>query len=267
MKLTNKNKKVTLIKKDSDILLNDEKINPKYILLVKATLTTEYAYLIIVAEKVYHLKSESWLKKQTDKENDKQLVEELNMSFAMFNPITLTESFQGVLPKKLESKLIYCYDHQLFSPEIQFYYNLNNIEVVFLERLTSYTRTFDLSIVEKNLKRITIACIDRKNMKTIKSTFMNHEVVETGPDPVDWQSAYEAFQNGTPWDKIYQVETEEDVSEEWIPGDTDEEYSEEEEELEYTPMPESKRRKLDQKWEKKSIMDSNEDYDNWEKTN
>ena len=106
MKLFIKNKKVTLIKKDSIYYLNDKQINPKYFLLKKATLTSEFAYLVVVADKVYHLRSDSWLKKQSDKENDREIVNELNDRFDIYEPIVLESAFSAILPKKVEKNEI-----------------------------------------------------------------------------------------------------------------------------------------------------------------
>lgn len=267
MSLFNKNKKVTLIKKDSIYYLNDKQINPKYFLLKKATLTSEFAYLIVVADKVYNLRSDSWLKKQTDKENDREIVDELNASFDIYQPIVLENCFSAILPKKLEKNEIYYYDNHFYSPQLHYDYSLNNIEVIFLERLTSYTRTFDLTIVDKNLQRICFTCIDRKKFKQkIHSIFVNHEIVETGPDPVCWTDAIKDFKNGISWENVYHVDTEDDNSEEWQPGETEDETETEDEYYEELPvLSESKKRKLDKEWEDKALMDSNEDYDNWEK--
>lgn len=266
MKFILKNKKVTFVKKDF-YYLDDKKIIPKHILLKPATLTTEFAYLTVVADKIYHLKSESWLKKQSDKENDREIVGDLNASMDIFEPIVLDDPMEAVLPNSIGNCELYYHDNHFYSPEVNFDYALNNIEVIFLERLTSYTRTFDVTIVEKNLKRVCFTCIDRKKYKQkIHSIFVNHKIVETGPDPVCWTDAIRDFKNGVSWDNIYHIDTEEDDSEEWQPGETDEEDEEDdyEEDEEEAFIPESKRRKLDKEWSEKCMLESNEDYDKWE---
>lgn len=267
MKFTVKNKKVTFEKKESDYFLDEKKIKVEYCLLREASLTTEFAYLVVVSDKVYTLKSESWLKKQTDKENDQELVDTLNKSMEHFDPVLLKNPIHGILPTKLEKSEIYHHKNRLFSPQVYFDYKLNNVEVVFLERLTSYTRSFDLTIVEKNLKRFQITCIDRKKyVKDVRSIFDSFQVVETGPDPVEWKEAIEEHKNGVPWDQVYVVETEEDEEEEWVPGETDEETETDDEYEEIIPvMEESKKRKLDEKWEQKAKILHSGDYDNWEK--
>ena len=270
MIFTLKNKKIPFIKKEEEYFLDDKKINLKYCLLVEASLTKEFAYLIVVSDKIYNLKSQSWLKKQTDKENDNYLVDELNSSFNEFNPVVLNNPITGILPTKVEATEFYHHDGHLFCPQINFDYKLSSIEVIFLERLTSYTRSFDLTIVQKDLKRVHITCIPRKTyLKSIKDIFSKYaEIVETGPDPVEWNEAIDDFKKGKPWNSVYVLETEEDESDEWQPGETDES-DDSESEYEYEElipvMPEEKKRKLDESWDSKAkILDSN-DYDKWEK--
>ncbi len=267
-----KNKKVSFIKKDNDYILNDEKVNVKDILIVKATLVTEFAYLIVITEgEVYHLKSQSWLKQQKDDADDRKIVEKLNLSLSEFAEAhqIIEPAFVGCLPNKVERTSLYCRDNFILSPQNNFHFELSNIEVVFFERLTSYTRTFDVTIVQKNLKRTHFTCIERKKyLSDIKEIFKDYHIVETGPDPVDWHEAIKDFKRGKAWDDIYRVETSEDESEEWQPGETDESDTEsdfEDEEEEIPVISDEKKRKLDQEWEEKSHILSCTDYDNWEK--
>ena len=102
MNLFLKNKKVTFEKRESEYFLNEKKINVKTILLLEATLTTEFAYLIVISDKPYFLRSQSWLKNQTDKEDDRNIVETLNSSFSTFEPTVLKDPIFGVVPSKLD---------------------------------------------------------------------------------------------------------------------------------------------------------------------
>lgn len=283
MKFTYKNKTVDVIFKEEKIFLNEENLLSHKIYFVPATLTTEFAYVAIVLndesmKKKYgdciFLKSSSWLKKQTDEENDTEIVEELNnniKSYLKTNDMSI--KVEAIPGSKMEQDDVFIVDKQALCPMLNFYFNFENVDVIFYERLTSYTKTFDITFVMKNKKRVSLSLVDRKqHLPTMDKYFEENkmEVVKTGPDPVDWNDAYERhFKYQLDWNQVYVMESEtEDDDEEWQAGSTESDeddyiYSSEEEEV--PEMPLEKKRKLDEEWEAKSKVLDCDDYDNWEK--
>lgn len=283
MKFTYKNKTVDVIFKEENFFLNEENLLSHKIYFVPATLTTEFAYVAVVLNdesmrKKYgeciFLKSSSWLKKQTDEENDTEIVEELNnniKSYLKTNDLKI--KVQAIPGSKMEQDDVFIVDNQALCPMLNFYFNFENVDVIFYERLTSYTKTFDITFIMKNKKRVSLSLIDRKQYLPIMDKYFQEnkmEVVKTGPDPVDWNDAYERhFKYQLDWYQVYVVESEtEDDDDEWQAGstETDEDdyiYSSEEEEVPVMPL--EKKRKLDEEWEAKSKVLDSEDYDNWEK--
>lgn len=281
MKFTYKNKSVDVKFNDGKIFLNEENLLNHKLYFVPATLTTEYAYVAVVLnvplqQKKYgqcmFLRSSSWLKKQTDKENDTEIVDQLNSSITSYlNVNELTSKVEAIPGSKMEKEDVYLMDNQLICPVLKFYFNFQEVDVVFYERFTSYTKTFDITFVMKNKKRLSLSLVERKKYMTQMDTYFKEnkiEVVKTGPDPVMWDDAYERhFKYQLDWYQVYMVESEsEEEEEEWVAGSTDTEddyiYSSEEEEVH---MPLEKKRKLDEEWEAKSKIIDSEDYDNWEK--
>lgn len=283
MKFTYKNKSVDVIFKEEKFFLNEENLLSHKIYFVPATLTTEFAYVAVVLNdesmrKKYgeciFLKSSSWLKKQTDEENDTEIVEELNhniKSYLKTNDLNI--KVEAIPGSKMEQDDVFIVDNQALCPMLNFYFNFENVDVIFYERLTSYTKTFDITFVMKNKKRVSLSLVDRKKYLSIMDKYFEEnkvEVVKTGPDPVMWNDAYERhFKYQLDWSQVYMVESEtEDDDDEWHAGSTESEsddyiYSSEEE---YVPeIPLEKKRKLDEEWEEKAKVIDSEDYDNWEK--
>jgi hypothetical protein len=283
MKFTYKNKTVDVIFKEENFFLNEENLLSHKIYFVPATLTTEFAYVAVVLNdesmrKKYgeciFLKSSSWLKKQTDEENDTEIVEELNhniKSYLKTNDLNI--KVEAIPGSKMEQDDVFIVDNQALCPMLNFYFNFKNVDVIFYERLTSYTKTFDITFVMKNKKRVSLSLVDRKQYLSVMDNYFEEnkiEVVKTGPDPVDWNDAYERhFQYKLDWKQVYMIESEtEDDDDEWQAGstETDEDdyiYSSEEEEVPVIPL--EKKRKLDEEWETKSKVLNCDDYDNWEK--
>ena len=281
MKFTYKNKSVDLTLNDGKLFLNQENLLNHKIYFVPATLTTEYAYVTLVLNvpllqnkygKCIFLRSSSWLKKQTDKENDSEIVDQLNYSITSYLPtVELNNSVEAIPGSKMEKEDVFIMDKQLFCPLLNFYFNFEDVDVVFYERFTSYTKTFDITFVMKNKKRMTLSLVERKKYMTQMDNYFKEnkfEVVKTGPDPVMWNDAYERhFKYQFDWNQVYMVESEtEEEEEEWVQGDTESEedyiYSSEEE---YPEIPLEKKRKLDEEWEAKAKVIDSKDYDNWEK--
>ena len=278
-------KNVTFSYKDKKFYLNDENLLNVNVYLTPASLTKEFAYLCIklnvpLMQKKYgnciFLRSDTWLKKQTDEENDAIIVDNMNNKIYDICPMTLLSmNIEATPGEKMEKTDVFIQDKQLICPELNFYFNFENVDVVFYQRFTSYTRTFDLTFVLKNKKRMDLSLIDRKKyMKELDQYFKenNMEVVKTGPDPINWHEAYEKhYKNNLDWSNVYKLDSEtEEEEDEWVEGETDDEelsddyiYSSEDEVS--VDLSESKKRKLDEEWEKKGKVLDSDDYDRWEK--
>lgn len=279
-----KKKNVTFTYKDKKFYLNNENLLNVNVYLSPASLTKEFAYVCIrlnvpLMQKKYgnciFLRSDSWLKKQTDEENDAMIVDNMNKKIYEICPmILLSMNVEATPGAKMEKTDVFIQDKQLICPELNFYYNFENVDVVFYQRFTSYTRTFDLTFVLKNKKRMDLTVIDRKKyMKDLDKYFKenNIEVVKTGPDPINWADVYERhYKYQFDWIHVYMPPSDTDEEEdEWVQGETDEELSDDyiyssEDELS-VDIPESKKRKLDEQWENKGKVLDSDDYDRWEK--
>lgn len=279
-----KKKNVTFTYKDKKFYLNNENLLNVNVYLSPASLTKEFAYVCIrlnvpLMQKKYgnciFLRSDSWLKKQTDEENDAMIVDNMNKKIYEICPmILLSMNVEATPGAKMEKTDVFIQDKQLICPELNFYYNFENVDVVFYQRFTSYTRTFDLTFVLKNKKRMDLTVIDRKKyMKDLDKYFKenNIEVVKTGPDPINWADVYERhYKYQFDWIHVYMPPSDtEEEEDEWVQGETDEELSDDyiyssEDELS-VDIPESKKRKLDEQWENKGKVLDSDDYDRWEK--
>lgn len=283
MLFTYKKKSFTALKELEQFVLNGEKVNGVDLYFVPATLTTEYAYLIVVMKtnenkKKYgeclFLRSESWLKKQTDDENDSWIVDSMNNKIKdHFEPVDLSLHVEAMPGSKMEKDSVFIVNKILLCPSLEFYFNFEDVDVIFYERFTSYTKTFDVTFVMKNKSRESLFLVERKKyMSTLDSYFKskNIEVVKTGPDPVSWDILYEShYKEGVSWKDAYEVPTDsEEEEEEWVAGSTEDETEEDftSDEEEYVPeMPLEKKRKLDKEWDDRGRIIDDADYDKWEK--
>lgn len=150
------------------------------------------------------------------------------------------KGFEGRVDHTYEQSDIYVVNDMIISPEAKLFKELKWVDCVFLERLTSYTRSFDLSLVMGD-SVLSISTIQRKkHLKDIQQMFSSKAIYETGPDPIPWDSMFKRKKaDKLSWkdlhDLITQQESEEDESSEWEAGETDDDeedeynYSEEEE--------------------------------------
>jgi hypothetical protein len=239
------------------------------------------AYLMIVFNtapqadgKTEYIFRRSWLNKPLIKsDDDLAVVTELNKAMKDIGPKgvkVLEEGFEGRVDRTFDQSTIWLEDSTILSPEAKLYMPLDKVDVVFFERLTSYTRSFDLTMV-MGTSQFSISAIQRKKyLKFIQEKLKGREVYETGPDPIPWDAMFKRKkQDGLSWKELYEIITEQESEEEevsdWSPGNTDEEEEEEDypEEEEFD-ADELKDDIYEEESDDDDILDDNEDYDEWE---
>lgn len=228
-----------------------EEFNAKNAYFIPATLKNEYAQLFMVVDGTFkkksylHFKSQSWLTGITDDDcDDEDAVKALNKEVAdTFEGVT---EVGGTLPIDLEmsarvhktttmSPMLFC-KGIILSADAVYYRKVDDIDVIFCERVTSYTRTFDMSVVLKDKTVETHSCMDRKRLSQIMSWSAENkiEIYQTGPDPLNWRDMHKCRETST-WGEINRmlnVETEDidDEESEWDEGMTESESETESEE-------------------------------------
>lgn len=270
-------KKTKVVRENGKIKIDEKEIHPTGSFILPATLKKECAYVVVeTSNKTYYLKSVSWLEKENDTSDDHQLVEDLNNEIKdLFQDTMLsTETFEALVSGKFEAYDIYSFKNALYAPEHGWKLSLNNLDVVFFERLTSYTKTFDITLIYKDKKMVHLSNIYRKQyLDQVELLLKDETVYKTGPDPVDWDDAKtKHYDNGVAWEHVIDDESaKEDSEEEWVAGETDEEESDDwdvsdiEEDEEVPSMSLHAKRKLDDEWDAKSKVLHSEDYDRYEK--
>ena len=223
-----------------------EDFKAKNVYFIPATLKNEHAQLFMVVDGTFkkkqylQFKSTSWLTGITDDTCDEDAVKALNKKVVdLFHNVT---ELGGTLPVDLDisarvhkttimSPLMFCKGLVLSSDSL-YYRKTDEIDVIFCERVTSYTKTFDISFVMKDKSVETHSCLDRKRLSSVFkwSEENNIEIYQTGPDPLNWKDMHNCHKNNT-WKEINQmlneVDEEEEEESEW-----DEEMTESETETE-----------------------------------
>lgn len=247
---TYKNKSVTLKKTENGLYMDDTELkNIKKAYFFPCSLTSGDAHLVIHfgsapkndGKKVYFFRR-NWLNKPiTASDDDEAVVKELNSAIHAsygglghdHHSFGQQSGFEGRIDKTFEMSKIFDGHDVLISPQAKLFMEKKNIDAVFLERLTSYTRTFDATIIFGDSK-LGISSIQRKkDIKYVKETFRDVGCYETGPDPLPWNDMFKRKrQDNLTWDQLHTIITEvdddsEDDSSEWEEGQTEEEDDEE----------------------------------------
>lgn len=292
---TYKNKSVTLKKTENALYMDDTELKDiKKTYFFPCSLTSGDAHLVIHfgsapkndGKKVYFFRR-NWLNKPiTASDDDEAVVKELNSAIHGsysglghdHHSFGQTTGFEGRIDRTFEMSNIYDGGDVIISPQAKLFMEKKNIDAVFLERLTSYTRTFDATIIFGDSK-LGISSIQRKkDIKYVKKTFRDVGCYETGPDPLPWNDMFKRKrQDNLRWDQLHTIITEvddqsEDDSSEWEEGQTEEDDDEEDEEYDYPDEDEIDPDELkegiyvsesDSDGDYVNVLDD-EDYDEWE---
>ena len=241
----NLRKKDCNLKYDSNskiLSVNDDSLNVNRLYSVPATQSSEHAYLLTELSTPYQNKktllfrSESWLITDDDDADDNVLVEQLNKKVdTLSGPdcVILNDCVEARLHGTTTMNNLYPTKTRLIAPNALYVEDASSIDVIFCERVTSYTKSFDMVLVMKNGKTITHSCISRKkiNMFVDWAKQNNLEFYQTGPDPLPWSAIMKRHNDGESWESIYKLITHvsdnEDEESEWSEGNTDPEDDEE----------------------------------------
>jgi len=228
------------------LTLNDDSLTVERLYSVQATQSSEHAYLMAHLATPYQNKktllfrSDSWLVNDDDDADDHVLVEQLNTKMETLSGpdcVLLTDCVEARLHGTTSMNDLYPTKTRLVAPRTLYMEDASNIDVIFCERVTSYTRSFDMVLVMKTGKTVTHSCISRKkiNMFVEWAKQNNLEFYQTGPDPLPWGAVMKRHNDGESWEAIFKLIThvsdDEEESSEWEEGNTDPE--EEEEELDF----------------------------------
>ncbi len=240
---TNLRKTATLEYTNDCLQFMGNKLPTKRVYFFPASLTNEHAQLFVLVDGLYqkkeflHFKSQSWLTGISDDTEDQMAVDCLNIEAEHLVSAVACDKDLTVparVHKTANMSPIVFREGEVLSAEALYYRETKNIEVIFCERVTSYTKTFDLTFVLKGGKVETHSCVDRKCLRDI-GTWAETNTIEfyhTGPDPLPWKQMF-SYHKDQSWkeinDLLNRVSSEEDDGSDWEEGLTD---SEEEEDIE-----------------------------------
>lgn len=236
--LRKKNCNLTYDTNSKTLSLCDEKLTIKNMYSVPATQSEEHSYILVELPTPYQNKdrllfrSESWLVCDNDDADDEVLVKQLNDKIeSLTGPdcVVLTDSTEARIHGTTTMNDLFPCKTRLVSPKPLYIEEASDIDVIFCERVTSYTKSFDMVLVMKNGKTITHSCISRK-MITMFSNWAkqnNIDFYQTGPDPLPWNAILKRHREGESWQSIYNLIThvseDEDEESEWEEGHTEQE--------------------------------------------
>lgn len=277
-------KKNTKVNKLFEDIGGEDNVSKKF--FKPCTLTDGIACAILILNRAFKGQrvlfcTRDWSKKETNCEDDTEFVEQFNKemieAFNVPESTTMDETtlqFEAVVGGQFEMSKIFSVDSYLLAPDAKLVLNTKHVKAVFLERMSSYTRTFDFSIVNDIKVIIEFSAIHRRDShKTILSIFKNVEVYTTGPDPLEWPQLLQLKKNNNlNWAGVHKAllnvskcDSEEEGSE-WEAGNTEDE----EEESEYSESDEEdlesvRDSKSSGEWSSSEHEASESDYDRYER--
>ena len=246
------------------------------------TLTEGNAYVIVLLNTPYQGKktlflSKDWSKKTTKNEDDSEYVDNFNEEIIDFLGIEDdnicdedTAQFDCVVNNTFEMHTVFCIENYLFCPEASWVLALQNVNAIFMERMSSYTRTFDVSFMDNSRRIAQLSAIHRKEHRKTIEGLLPDALFVTGPDPIEWRPLLQLKRNkNLSWSDVHkeienQVEAEEDSGSEWQAGETEDDESEDVDEwidLEAEEEEEAEEESSDESSEEETELS---DYDKWE---
>lgn len=229
----------TNLRKNGELTLNSfdgNELKVSRVYTFGASLTEEYAQVFMILDVKFrnrgflHFKSPSWLSGISDDTEDEEAVNALNKKISDRFPgsqsCTNDLELEARVHKTTMMSVVYFRDTEILSPSAVYHRPLSEVEVIFCERVTSYTKTFDLSIVFKDKRVETHSCMSRKRLKDVEAWAEKRgiELYQTGPDPLTWKTMFACRETET-WKEIdgrlNYVSSEEEEESEWEQGLTD----------------------------------------------
>lgn len=218
---------------------NNEPIQIEKAYFFPCSLTEEFVKLLLILKTPYKKKDKlylklSWLKELKKKEDDEDCVKRINSYIKSLDlPLVQADQFPSIdtrLHKTSFMSNLFFENDKCLSAEGVYLKHASEIEVIFYERVTSYTKTFDSTFVLKDNSIETHSCVDRKKMNILSNWAKTNKIAfyETGPDPLCWKLIMKQRKEKS-WKDIHdlltaQVSSEEEGSE-WEAGLTEEEAS------------------------------------------
>ena len=187
-----RNKKVNVKRVDSEIFLNNDKVDVKSVFFQKCSGTYEFFETVLELNTPWNKKdviflNASWLKKASKNADDDELIENLNAKGQEIfeGAIELNDAFRGRVDGTFEMANIYFTNNCLIAPCVRLFRNLSSLEAVFLERMASYQKDFDITFCFDS-EVLTVNSVTRKlYYKTVRKLFPVN-VYEGGPEPISW---------------------------------------------------------------------------------
>lgn len=290
---TNARKKSITFNNEDGKLMADSVLleNVKHVFIFPCTLTSGDVEIVIlfhtptsINNKTELFLRRNWCNQPMGKFNDdeddlsvKELNDAVQKLFESCTTTILTGGFEGRVEKTFELSRIFVANNYIISPNAKLIRSLENCNAIFFERVTSYTRTFDMTCIFGNAT-FSVVSIQRKvSFAYVKDVLKKHQIYETGPDPIPWNMMLKKKQEEKlSWKQMHDLisgenDTSDDDESEWSEGQTDDDENEEDEESEesedcvddedevdYIDYPSSEESDDD------SSLDYNRDYDAWE---
>lgn len=233
---TNLRKTETLGYESDTLKFGKDELKTNRVYYFPASLTEEHAQLFVLVDglfqkkNVLHFKSQSWLAGISDDTEDQVAVDSLNFDVEQRLKDLVSCDKDLTLPARVHktthmSPTIFR-EGEVLSPEGLYYRKIKDIDVIFCERVTSYTKTFDLTVVLRDGKVETHSCMDRRSLGDLEAWASKNSVefYQTGPDPLPWKQMFSNHKDKS-WkeinDMLNHVSSEEDDESDWEAGDTD----------------------------------------------
>ena len=217
----------------------------KSVYFFPCSLTEGDAYLAIqfttppkADNKTVYFFRKSWLNNTSSSDDDDaKMVKSLNQSFRdlwkysnapQLVEFESTQGFEGRVEKTFELSMVFANEKVIIGPQSKLFYSMETVDAIFLERMASYTRSFDLTIVSGE-KTLSVSTIQRKkHLRVVQELFNDKGCFETGPDPLPWSNMFiRKNQDNLTWRDMYHLlneanaEGSEEECSEWSEGRTD----------------------------------------------
>lgn len=231
------------------IKLNDEELIVEKIRFVECSLRKEHVNVVLILSQDYKKKSflfleYSWLQ-HNKKLEDEDRVEISNKECCIlfdklpnFKKVSTEDNhFEGRFDGTYDMGIIYDTGDYLICPTTKQILELRKVEAVFLERMSSYQKNFDVTFCF-NDNVSSIFTVNRKKYYNVLRTMLKgKEVYEGGPDPLVWPAMLKMKkQENFSWKRLAEVYLgcgdveDEDASSDWSGGSEDSEEEEEDDE-------------------------------------
>lgn len=178
------------------LYLNDEELHYDKIRFVECSLSKEHVNVVILLSQEYKKKKElfleySWLqhnKKMEDEERVEVANEECCVLFdklPSFLKVADEESFEGRFDGTYDMGKVYNAGDYLLCPTTKKILDLNTVDAVYFERMSSYQKNFDITFCYGENSTTSIFTVNRKKYyKVVQGMLEKKEVYEGGPDPL-----------------------------------------------------------------------------------